>query len=1011
MGACKMTERKLLTRGDFVTTPTIYTKFGEKVARNPIEQIYNAGLLSEYKTLSTSHKYIKFIGMFEEGDGGEGIYIRDDSITDEEDIGIIIYIGQYKYRRLYGAFVLVDWFYIRDFGEALQRACKYASVRCVPGKVYDCNSEITLKLYATANNKDLHGAIDYGHVLIDLRGATINFNVAPEEVDGKKVWPKFCFNIRIYNRETKFMFTNGNFNVSELNKVALENIANIIGDNNYTDMLTDMHYNVEASKLPDTNRVVLENAPVMQGVKTFTKNLTYVGDDLSQGEEQAVTKEYMPEGIEEDKYIAIADERKIEGITRFNTIFDLGTGNVVNDTNVSDIILEALTPTLRDVMLKTDISIYLPFMYYVKYKDYTETTEENEEIDYRAEAPSILLGGNWEELLLLKGDDYEVYKKQQSAYVIIPKQRMIIDEEEINDNLFLYFRVNNPIYIDDYEVVKEEYEYTHEGIILYERAKAHDGGISHVCGKFNVTKEFKEILHSFVGVTEMADDIVYVPAIVKNGGTYPGSKVFLYLGVDGNYYMYRPYQVYLAGHLAETSVNIVFETATTDEYGRNEKGFYFRGIRDRYTFDRPIYYNPAKYRDARVEKNVLVTLKNNPLVFKYANIIGSEYVKLSDDIKIYTPTIGVEMDEEYKRRYFITDFYIRGIIPIQANLTPFNGPDETAPCARISFTFQYGKELIQSKPVDIYIPRYIATGVPEYEIPKDLRLKLPNNTPISYKYPVSMLYTNNTPFFRQYNIYPQVGILADWLCPSAASGHDEYKSNGDKYKPRCIHGNKAGDRRFYPITNYYTRQKYGVIHTKVQNRKITEYKCGDHVEFYNGANNYTVVLYNFYGAQGKSKQEYAVGPYLGKYYFININDEVGPGLLDHKVFKPDLMYSIYVEPGKCEVNIDYFAVTHNLDKYTSLSRSLGEYKATCFRERCDCGENSWITYSTSGMCVTPYLLSFNSGMAKPKTLRRLFGAGGFTEEIIRDGTLKDPFRERTLLPRHQFAAPVCVINP
>ena len=1010
MGARKMTERKLLTRDDFVTKPTIYTKFGEKVTRNPIEQIYNAGLLSEYKTLSTSHKYIKFIGMFEEGDGGEGIYIRDDNITDEEDIGVIIYIGQYKYRRLYGAFVLVDWFYIRDFGEALQRACKYASVRCVPGKVYDCNSAVTIKLYASANNKHLHGSTDYNHVLIDLRGATINFNVAPEEIDGKKVWPKFCFNIRIYNRETKFMLTNGNFNVSELNKVALENIANIIGDNNYTDMLTDMHYNVEASKLPDTNRTVLESDPVMEGVKTFTKNLTYVGDDLSQGEEQAVTKEYMPEGIEEDKYIAIADERKIEGITRFNTIFDLGTGNVVTETNVSDLILEALTPTLRAVMLKTDTSIYLPFMYYVKYKNYTETTEDGEEIDYNTESPSVVFGGNWDEQLLLNGDDYEVYKKQQSAYVFIPQQQMVIDEEEINDNLFLYFRVNNPIYLDDYEPVREEYEYTHEGIILYERAKAHDGNISQICGKFIVTQEFKEVLHSFVGVTEMADDIVYVPAIVKDGGTYPGSRVFLYLGVDGNYYMYRPYQVYLAGHVENASVNIVFDDAT-DEYGNDRSGFYFRGIRDMYTFNKPIYYNPAEYSRDRVEKDVLVTIKNNPLVFRSANIIGSEYVKLSDDIKIYTPSIQVEMDEQYNRRYFITDFYIRGIIPIQANLTPFNGPDETVPCARISFTFEYNKELIQSKQVDIYIPRYIATGVPEYEIPKNLRLKLPNNTPIDKKYPVSMLYTNNTMSYRQYNICPQVGILADWLCPAATSRHDDYKSDGDKNNPKCIHGNKGGDNRFYPITNYYLERNYGEITTKVLSRKIQTYKCGDYVEFRIDRNDYVVLLYNFYSVEGYSKKPYAVGPYIGKYYFVNINDEKGPGLLDHKVFDTAYSYNIYVGPGECVVNIDYFQVTHNLDKYTSLARALGPYKATCFRTRCNCGDKDWIPYETAGMSATPYLLSFNSGMAKPKTLRRLFGSGGFTEEIIRDGTLKDPFRERTLLPRHQFAAPVCAINP
>ena len=80
-----MTTRRLVNLDDFVTEKTAYNRFGEKVTKTPLVRIADGGLLSNYKQLSTNSKYIKFTGMLEPNDGGEGMYIQDDTITDEED--------------------------------------------------------------------------------------------------------------------------------------------------------------------------------------------------------------------------------------------------------------------------------------------------------------------------------------------------------------------------------------------------------------------------------------------------------------------------------------------------------------------------------------------------------------------------------------------------------------------------------------------------------------------------------------------------------------------------------------------------------------------------------------------------------------------------------------------------------------------------------------------------------------------------------------------------------------
>lgn len=1005
MGAYSMTERKLLTLDDFVKQPTTYTRFGEKVTRNPIEQVYNAGLLKDYKQLSVSHKYIRFTGMQEEADGGEGWYIRDDNIAEEEDIGVIIYIGQYKYRRLYGAYVLVDWFYTGDFGIALQRACKYASVRCIAGKVYECNSEITLKLdvrgYSTTHGLG-HGHLDYGHVIIDLRGATINYNVENSS---------FCFNIRIYNRETKFMLTNGNFNVSDLAKLTLKNIANVIGGNNYTDMLTDMHYNVDKELLPDTNKVVLFSDPTIEGVKTFEKAFNYTGEGDSAGDDYAVTKDYMPANINEEAYIALNDSRKIEGILAFDKIVDNMIGNLVGEAAVSDVVLEASTTVLNGLMQTADIGIYLPFMYYVKH--------------IQAVAPDIISGGRWEEQLLLAGAKYQVFKQQQSTYIIIPQARVIVDENEIGEDIYIKCRLNKPIIVDSDTVKSIKVTTTTPAIFHTLQANKVADSITVFTHAATISDELREkLVEEYIAPK---NSVIYLPIIiptprydqvsmnwpygmdVKTLCHYAG--YLIYKGIDDVNYIIPCTSIsrkYIAPHIRHYCHSSIgyFELLKVDVPG-TANNYY------------PITFNNLKYisdimltEASDITEYRQISDTNFGISLNNINIrYGSEYISITAYqivALLKSQWDGPTMDEYSNPdiTHYIDEFYVKCVVPVQANLEPFLTENSTKACASLNFVFVYNKEIINTSYIDIYIPRYISRGVPEYELPSDIRVGCLKEV-INIRYPTSFIYANNSCIPKKFRVCNQTSINDQGYWVYRASG-----SSGGK--------NVDMDGKSYCYTTGITKDVHSntTLYVKTVDNKTVHapsvtwqfgigasIKCRDRV-CENG--------------EGSCSQ-YFVGPILciPGYNYSYTGRVSGDQGITSKITNLAIRgFSNIIEftlnPGEVKVISTYAFNSANSSKYTEVNKNFGPYTASSSSDHCSrCAgmsggfRNIYITATGAAS----YFLSFNTGLNKNKLLNRLFGVGGFSEYILRDGILKDPFRERTIRPEHQFAAPVGALNP
>lgn len=778
MGAYSMTERKLLTLDDFVKQPTTYTRFGEKVTRNPIKQIYDAGLLKDYKQLAVSHKYIKFSGMKEENDGGEGWYIRDDSITDDEDIGVIIYIGQYKYRRLYGAYVLVDWFYTGDFGIALQRACKYASVRCVPGKVYECNSEITLKLdVRSASGK--HGLIDYGHVLIDLRGATINYNVKNSS---------YCFNIRIYNRETKFMLTNGIFNVSDEAKVYLKNIANVIGGNNYTDMLTDMHYNVDKELLPDTNRVVLFSEPIVEGIKTFSRSLDYIGNTLSAGDNQAVTKGYMPATVDESRFIKIADERELSLVT-FNSNFIIGESNVATENNVNEVI-NKLYEILANMAKNITNNIFIPGMYYTA-------------------VDSDYLYLPYPRLEYIKEHDYTVNVLASAEYVFMPSS-LEFDENFIGLPIYNEIRCNKNITVPKSSLTKEICESTQQ---LIEQSIIPTKNLQDVY-------VYSHNIITFKGATvnyHLYDDNLVdgnTSAIKYIAYAQNNNNVFVFATSDGKFYTYSNLIYYSIADFSMDSYRIgqhyflityvnKFYTEFFDSIATQYKEY--RELKAPNKVIIPFVYNnklvaaieiiqpSSYYRDWKGGSNIsypMPTLvdpvvRNLPLpaiicddmrVTKVAanninitaNIIaGGEYISIRDKVDVYVKNY-IENDDD---TVSFKVFYVKAIVPVQANLQVFTNINNITPTAKYRLRIIYNGDLYTSSIASLYIPRFKI----EYSHLQSKNLQQSTEAIARY-YNTSALYTNPLLPTLKYNRSVTTSFVTN-LAGQIATFGTHYNSN------------------------------------------------------------------------------------------------------------------------------------------------------------------------------------------------------------------------------------------
>lgn len=957
-----MTERKLLTLDDFVKQPTTYTRFGEKVTRNPLEQIYDAGLLKDYKQLSVSSKYLKFTGMQEENDGGEGWYIRDDSITDDEDIGVIIYIGQYKYRRLYGAYVLVDWFYTGDFGIALQRACKYASVRCIPGKVYECNSEITLKLDVRSASKT-HGLIDYGHVLIDLRGATINYNV-----EGSS----YCFNIRIYNRETKFMLTNGTFNVSDESKVYLKNIANVIGGNNYTDMLTDMHYNVDKDLLPDTNRVVLFSEPVVEGVKTFSKSLNYVGDSLSAGDNQAVTKDYVNVTANEDAYIAIGDSRKIEGITKFDQLYDRLGNNLVASSDVSGTIFIAMQAAFNTLLYSININMYLPSMYYV-----TTTT---------AEEPSVIIGGNWYKYK--NTDTYYVYKLDYSEYVCNLLSRMVIDEQDIGETAFAKVISSKPMKIPVADTEVEHNIYTSDSINVYSDIASIY--IDASCAKFT-SEALKTAIEADTNVFYLVMSLRY-----KNTCGYIPNWQFvttaLLYNKDGKMYI----TPVVSGPYNDTTHKFSYKNT---DYIVKCAGSIVNAVYRVTVFN---IQQDCFYENITIPGITVADMARKIKKGLSANIImrSNEYAS-SVDNTIYVKDYNI-VDNYIE----FTEFYIAAFIPVQANLLPALSPNTPNICFTYNYFIIYNREPIYTNKCDVYIPRYMSTGVPEYEIPMDLRISHPTLTSLAIKarYPITFIYSNYYLFDRVIRLADITGIFDNSTITKLGFNYTSAVAHREvDLSDRCYTEASCNSSEYFTVYTKYVKDSNKDTKVTTDGYNVVTagesgYACGRVDTLSTSSGRTGLIIIDSINANYTAMHDYNCN-----------NDKLLTGY-SPTIKKVKLENTKILKYGDIYSRIDTLYVNNNMQAY-SAKKAVGRYTCYCYSSYCSSDSNFNLGVRITNYFATPYLFSFSAGLCKNKLVQKLFGKGATSIVVLRDGVLKDPFRERTLNPEHQFAAPVGALNP
>lgn len=954
MGAYSMTERKLLTLDDFVKQPTTYTRFGEKVTRNPIEQVYNAGLLKDYKQLSVSHKYIRFTGMREEADGGEGWYIRDDNITDEEDIGVIIYIGQYKYRRLYGAYVLVDWFYTGDFGIALQRACKYASVRCIAGKVYECNSEITLKLDVRGISGK-HGMVDYGHVLIDLRGATINYNVENSS---------FCFNIRIYNRETKFMLTNGTFNVSEASKVYLKNIANIIGNNNYTDMLTDMHYNVDKALLPDTNRVVLFSDPTIEGVKTFSTSFNYVGDNISAEDNQAVTKDYIPVGINENSYIAIGDTRKLANVV-FSSNFIIG-GNVATENNV-EVVINKVYEILANVAKNVTNNIFTPGMYYTALDS-----------DY--------LYLPYPKIEYIKEPDYTVNLLLSAEYIFMPSA-LEFDEQFIGVPIYNEVRCNKRLVVPKSSLVEEICESTRT---IVEESKI----LSSILPPSKYSGYPLLFRGSAVNYHIFDSTIIENKTIQLIGRSEYNTQQFIFTTTDGNNYIYDNLQpaigytymhyesgdkwvvnidtkaIHTMGMLYKEYANLYASNkllipllngntlvAIIEIINPARDSFYSEGgLRSGYLLTRSNTY----IFDAQVNNLGKYTITGNYLVTKVADnisvtaniIAGSEYISARDNIEIYVK----DYTEEENDTISFNIFYVKAFVPVQANLQVFTGINDIVPTSRYILVLKYNKEVYTSSAGAIYIPRF-KIDYPYYQSKTIAAVSkkaiTAYNDSILFTNPLlnSLIYSREyiTRFNFNTKIIPTTGTHIN-------RAQDEHSGSGCQ----CYHRDTTIQAKFMGT----------FLYTNV-------YANGSSV-YCNSAQSENIPL------------EYITYTDYTQLSPLTINYGGSVANYDLKLYSVNAVYCSNLS------NIKY-------EDVAIRSYYLQSTKPKC--SKCSHGGSCPPTISGSGVpacwfyCVALY-------SSKIRMFDYIFGKDAWARWVYRDGNLKNPYKDRSSRPEYARIAPV-----
>lgn len=974
-----MTERRLVNLNDFVTEKTTYNRFGEKVTKTPLVRIADGGLLSNYKQLSTNAKYIKFTGMLEPNDGGEGMYIQDDTITDDEDLGVIIYIGEHKYRRLYAAWVNIDWFYTDDFGVALQRAIKYSSIRGTRGKTYECKSVITL--YIATRHIGVHGMVDLGHKLIDMRNATVNFTNEEE---------KYCFNIRIYHRDTKFMFTNCNFNVTS-NNINLVNIANIIGVNSYTDMLTDNVYNVTKDKLPDTNRVVLVDEPEIEGIKTFenTGQLQYIGDAISANDNQAVTKEYKPADYDESLYVSLQDTRKLDGLTTFTNIFDRDQGNTVLQGKINDYILQFLKNILADIVINTILPIFPYRSYYSSTNNYDINT---------------LLPNMW--ILHTIIDYCKVYTRYNNNILQLQLQPVcIIDENEVDIPIYIKILCSKPQNIAKTNI---------EEVI--------DTSAKQAIANSVVFEGPSSIEMPTVTVTITSQISINGKNGYKGTFIYNNAKIFCIVLDDIAYSYYN-----ITDNIVLYDNNTIGTIITIGNINKTVTVKLQRNIG-----------NLIRSNNLIVKK-----VKNSPIKVASIIITGKEYLAINQDLDFYI------IDYIDNNTYITTSYlYLKCVIPIQANLIKFNTAADTKPCALLSIVFTADNEVISSNQCGFYIVRYKSIGNYWYEVPAPLKFET-----AKINYPCSFLYTNNyiadlyIVMCYSTNKYFLNGRQNDTIGHEGSYRREAvYDSGGSASCGFCT----RGDFGVVKISDYYRYYSNTIAYnvsptlqlTNATNVDITFHKLPDYESlssWLNSTNGTAITSYNFthsditiygYGAftGTPSSKSFAAGSYLAKAFIgfgngITIanprgtfpsqhNPHVATSMVPQEVLNGKLDKGYKLSRGTNLIIHNYYytegSAPYTTARHGTLLVSCGTQSNACAK---DCVTIGCLEVIKSGQIATPLYYSITSNIGKSNCFNRIIGQTWNLALVIRDGILKDPFRHRTQLPEHQFAAPVGVVIP
>ena len=955
-----MTTRRLVNLDDFVTEKTTYNRFGEKVTKTPLVRIADGGLLSNYKQLSTNAKYIKFTGMLEPNDGGEGMYIQDDTITDDEDLGVIIYIGEHKYRRLYAAWVNIDWFYIDDFGVALQRAIKYSSIRGTRGKIYECKTAITLNIIQQLVIG--HGVNDYAHKLIDMRGATVNFT--NEEA-------QYCFNIRIYHRDTKFMFTNCNFNVTN-NNINLVNIANIIGVNSYTDMLTDNVYNVTKDKLPDTNRVVLVDEPEIEGIKTFDFNgqLQYIGDAISANDNQAVTKVYKPTDYDESLYVSLQDTRKLDGLTTFTNIFDRDQGNTILQGKINEYILENIRQNLLNIVTNYSPIVYKARMYYVG-NLITNTISVKQNYIY----------------------NINVYKVLTNNIRLDCPPMLLLDESNIGRPMVLEVNLSaSPINSSDLGKL----EYIEDSVITGYELTSEDTAIV----QYSYLLALKAPVSSFTinNVTYIVDDNkVYFPYIIVDYGEISTrwSTQSYHTLVMGALVLFRSNGV-LYSSKAIFADRPAMRTHTTNLRVDGTVKFKFN-IGDPYI---SISYSSENLSYNSAANNTLYSISTTPLVLNTKTRQSSDftYMKVIDKISIASievsnnnyvaiekPSIIVSQTSDINA---IERVYITGIQLIQANLQVFDKYNETKPTVTIKLNLLVNNSIISCQ-TDLYIIRFISVGVPRFEYPASVRQLLTDTTGDNIKYPIYHLFSNVFPSMMIYNSNVIFELYDNSIyTPTYTFIGNSECARADKYSKctcRCTSASSA-------VANYSLSRLVYIGDTKgsMDSKFSAGMTCS--------RDSYLRARFTSYNTAASivGRDIMPNTPFIA--YNIPI---LVSGTGDIVTYLPHNEYRII----KC-----YIHSTFNTDRYTAVNKPLSVYIRGGVSDA-ECAKGS-LKFNTTITPATAYLFSCIPGLGKTEMFERLFGKYAMSfNKIVRDGILKDPFRHRTQLSEHQFAAPVGVLNP